>query len=66
MRKDDSISKMLDFYMGKNTPNRQQFIIGNLRVEEDRVDADDEILESGRRAGNKVGTLTNEAMPEAS
>jgi len=24
---------MLKFYMGKNTPDRQQFIIDNLRVE---------------------------------
>jgi topoisomerase IV subunit B len=38
MRRDDSVSNLLDFYMGKNTPNRQQFIIGNLRLEEDRVE----------------------------
>jgi topoisomerase-4 subunit B len=37
MRRDDSISDMLDFYMGKNTPKRQDFIIENLKVEEDRV-----------------------------
>ena len=35
MRKGDSISNMLDFYMGKNTPERQEFIIDNLVVEED-------------------------------
>lgn len=35
MRKGDSISSMLDFYMGKNTPERQEFIIDNLVVEED-------------------------------
>jgi topoisomerase-4 subunit B len=28
---------MLSFYMGKNTPDRQDFIIGNLRVEKDLV-----------------------------
>ncbi|MCP4220724.1 MAG: type IIA DNA topoisomerase subunit B [bacterium] len=39
MRKQDSVSDMLGFYMGKNTPKRQEFIIDNLRVEED-VDAD--------------------------
>lgn len=38
MRKQDSVSKMLDFYMGKNTPERQEFIIDNLRIEEDRVE----------------------------
>jgi len=26
---------MLDYYMGKNTPERQDFIIQNLRVEKD-------------------------------
>lgn len=34
MRKEDSVTKMLDFYMGKNTPERQDFIIENLKVEE--------------------------------
>jgi topoisomerase IV subunit B len=29
--------KILEFYMGKNTPDRQDFIIDNLRVEFDRV-----------------------------
>ena len=33
----DSISELLEFYMGKNTPDRQNFIIENLRVEEDAV-----------------------------
>ena len=27
-----------EFYMGKNTPERQDFIIDNLRVEEDLVE----------------------------
>jgi topoisomerase-4 subunit B len=30
---------LLTFYMGKNTPQRQDFIIGNLRVEKDLVEA---------------------------
>ncbi len=34
LSKEDVISDLLEFYMGKNTPDRQQFIIGNLRVEE--------------------------------
>ena len=38
MRREDSVSKMLDFYMGKNTPERQEFIIDNLRVEEDSTE----------------------------
>lgn len=37
MKKEDSVSNMLNFYMGKNTPERQEFIIGNLVVEEDEI-----------------------------
>lgn len=35
--KDSSIEQMLGFFMGKNTPDRQEFIIENLRVEKDMV-----------------------------
>lgn len=34
MRKEDLIKELLEFYMGKNTPDRQTFIIENLIVEE--------------------------------
>ncbi|MDR0575320.1 MAG: type IIA DNA topoisomerase subunit B [Tannerella sp.] len=37
MKKDDYIKEMLEFYMGKNTTDRQNFIIDNLVVEEDLV-----------------------------
>jgi len=30
---------LLSFYMGKNTPDRQKFIIENLKVELDRIDS---------------------------
>ncbi len=33
-----SIPEILSYYMGKNTPERQDFIIGNLRVEKDVVE----------------------------
>jgi len=33
-----SIEEMLSFYMGKNTPNRQEFIINNLKVELDVIE----------------------------
>jgi topoisomerase IV subunit B len=36
--KDMSIDQMLQFYMGKNTPDRQKFIIENLKVELDIVE----------------------------
>ena len=32
-----SIEDLLAFYMGKNTPNRQEFIINNLKVELDEI-----------------------------
>jgi topoisomerase IV subunit B len=38
LKKNDIISELLQFYMGKNTPERQEFIIDNLRVEEDLVE----------------------------
>jgi len=36
--KEMSIEQMLQFYMGKNTPDRQKFIINNLKVELDYVE----------------------------
>ncbi|EMQ94370.1 Topoisomerase IV subunit B [Xanthomarina gelatinilytica] len=36
--KDMSIEELLSFYMGKNTPSRQDFIIDNLKVELDLVE----------------------------
>ena len=33
-----SIEEMLSFYMGKNTPDRQEFIINNLKVELDVIE----------------------------
>jgi len=44
---DTSIDNILKYYMGKNTPDRQQFIIENLRIEMDIVEeasADEETL----------------------
>ena len=38
--KDDPIHDLLEFYMGKNTYERQGFIIDNLRIEEDIVEQD--------------------------
>ena len=36
LHKNDQVAKLLEYYMGKNTPERQNFIIDNLVVEEDR------------------------------
>ena len=35
LRKDDGVAEVLEFYMGKNTMERQNFIIDNLVVEDD-------------------------------
>jgi topoisomerase-4 subunit B len=35
LKKEVSIEQLLQFYMGKNTPDRQDFIIKNLKVELD-------------------------------
>ncbi len=38
MKKNDAVNGYLEFYMGKNTSERQNFIIDNLRIEEDIVE----------------------------
>ncbi len=42
MPEDTNLSHVLDYYMGKNTPERQEFIIGNLRIELDVIDTKEE------------------------
>ena len=37
MKKEDIVPDLLEFYMGKNTPTRQDFIIENLKIEDDVV-----------------------------
>ena len=39
LAKEDRIQDLLAYFMGKNTKDRQDFIIDNLRIEEDIVDA---------------------------
>ena len=39
---DTNLDHVLDYYMGKNTPERQEFIIENLRVELDIIDTPEE------------------------
>jgi topoisomerase-4 subunit B len=34
----EHIQQLLEYYMGKNTPQRQEFIIENLKVELDKVE----------------------------
>lgn len=39
MKKADAYTEFLEFFMGKNTPERQDFIIDNLRIEEEITEA---------------------------
>ncbi|MFM7850889.1 MAG: DNA topoisomerase IV subunit B [Flammeovirgaceae bacterium] len=45
LSKEGHLAKLLEFYMGKNTPDRQDFIIENLRIELDKVEAKEETIE---------------------
>jgi topoisomerase-4 subunit B len=42
LRKTDAVKELLEFYMGKNTMERQGFIIDNLVIEEDVANGDEE------------------------
>lgn len=52
LSKETSIANLLSFYMGKNTPDRQNFIIENLKVEKDVVEAQ----------GNKLDLALSESV----
>ncbi len=41
LHKNDQVQKLLEYYMGKNTMERQNFIIDNLVIEEDRPEEDE-------------------------
>ena len=57
----ESLKEMLKFFMGKNTPIRQEYIIRNLRFEHDILDEEDEDKENGEAILPKKGK-----KPEAS
>lgn len=54
LQDDADLEKILSYYMGKNTPDRQDFIIENLRVELDEIEDSIEIAEA-------LGTTVEEA-----
>ena len=41
LHKTDQVQKLLEYYLGKNTPERQNFIIDNLVIEEDRPEEEE-------------------------
>lgn len=42
LHKNDQVQKLLEYYMGKNTMERQNFIIDNLVIEEDKPEGEEE------------------------
>ena len=44
LSKEGSIKNLLEYYMGKNTPDRQQHIIKNLRVEVDFIQEENQAM----------------------
>ncbi len=46
MTDDMNIDHILDYYMGKNTPERQEFIVDNLRFEVDEIEDEIEVEEA--------------------
>ena len=57
---DVDIQDILNYYMGKNTPSRQEFIIDNLRVEKDEVEEGSGKAESDET--NSEEAAQNEAL----
>ncbi len=53
MNEETNIDDILEYYMGKNTPARQDFIIDNLRVEKDEV----ETVEEEPAAGVEIAAI---------
>ncbi len=43
LRKTDQVKELLEYYMGKNTPERQNFIINNLVIEEDKPEEEEAV-----------------------
>jgi len=51
---DMDVKKLLAYYMGKNSPERQKFIIENLRKELDKIELDDETIDEAASKGEAV------------
>ena len=58
---DTDIKDILTYYMGKNTPSRQKFIIENLRVEKDALESEEEVEEAESTPETPAVAVTQEA-----
>ncbi len=54
LSKDASIDSILSYYMGKNTPERQNFIIENLRVEKDLAQSNEEMEDEKKNDNDNI------------
>ena len=50
LQEETNIDDVLEYFMGKNTPNRQEFIIDNLRIEKDEIADDEPVIETEEEA----------------
>ena len=52
-----NVEKVLEYYMGKNTPQRQEFIIDNLKVEKDELEDAEDLPTEGAAVSEKEEAL---------
>lgn len=60
----ESLKEMLKFFMGKNTPIRQEYIIRNLRFEHDILEEEEEDQENGKATLPKKSKKTEASKTE--
>jgi topoisomerase-4 subunit B len=60
LSKDNKLPQLLEYYMGKNTPDRQVHIVNNLRVE---LDTEDDMVKTKEESSTEEETM--EAVQEA-
>ena len=60
----ESIKEMLKFFMGKNTPIRQEYIIRNLRFEHDLVSEENSDEEEAKGVNSSADNQTASAKEE--
>lgn len=65
IKTEGALDKMLAYFMGKNTPERQRFIVDHLRVEKDLVDDNGGDLSGGNATGAAADDAASGETPPA-
>ena len=65
LQEDSSIEDILSYYMGKNTPDRQKFIIGNLKFEIDEIESDNDDAEINENSGPPEPKIDTRAIAQS-